>query len=49
MAESWFEVVEKCLNVAIIYCSGHSVGDDFESTGKEFNNSSRCSLAAGLF
>ena len=33
------EAVEKYSNVAIIYCSDHNVGDDFELTGKEFNDS----------
>jgi len=36
------EAVEKGLNVAIIYCSGHNVGDNFELMGKEFNDSNRC-------
>ena len=33
------DAVEKCPDIAIIYCSGHNVGDDFELTGKEFNDS----------
>jgi hypothetical protein len=32
------DAVENCPDIAIIYCS-HNVGDDFELTGKKFNDS----------
>ena len=33
------DAVEKCPDIAVIYCSGHNVGDDFVLTGKEFDDS----------